>query len=200
MFDAYAIPQDEYFEWDDVIQNKVCAYPDTISLLPEYQIPTNCYPGTKGLDLGLSDQSLPLLSFDDYQFNWAGTHQNTESETVRSSSPFHSVLDDNSASFSSESDPCIPAQQEKLALGNKLKPFRDDTFISPSPLQNVDYLSHDWHRCEEDIWATIRYLKTTKSNYDIDDQTYERLSNACWRALPVGRLNLKKVNPRSFNW
>jgi hypothetical protein len=70
----------------------------------------------------------------------------------------------------------------------------DDIAICPDPLRHVDYLSHDWR--EEDIWATWKRLASTRRAHTIT----ERLENASWRAWSKVRLNLKTVDPESFNW
>lgn len=96
---------------------------------------------------------------------------------------------------------CTPPEEENVSNDSPSTKSYDDLDITPLPIQNVDYLTYSWHNCEADLWASRKYLKATRSgNAELEKQTYERLRNASWRAIAAGRLNLKKVDPKSIQW
>lgn len=197
------VPQDEYFEWEDVMAyHEVREETDESVLLqsgslasctwriesaggvemPDIQQPKSERPAMASLhsvrtSLTLDTSSLGINS--------------TESTPTKNSPiifPSYAEFSDAGNAFLIES---FAADQETLEVPHETV---DDISLCPDPSRHVDYLSHDW--CEEDIWATWKRLQAKRQAPNIA----ERLENATWRAWSKVRLNLKTVSPESFNW
>lgn len=90
----------------------------------------------------------------------------------------------------SASPPEIPQPPEPELV----EKAEDDVALLSEPSRHVDYLTHEW--CEEDIWATWKYLRTTRKRVS----NRERLENASWRLWMKQRYHLRTTAPESINW
>lgn len=175
------------------------SFDNDFSFLPDYDMPKDLYSCFKSLEQQVSPQPVSLPIYENFNIDWSDTHQsNTDSEMVPQAS--------NNTQAAPEKQNIEKTQTH--ARENCLRPLidlklkaHDDLDLAVQPTQNVDYLAFPWYRCEGDLWASRKYLESRRKKDDAhEDQTYDRLRNASWRAVAVGRLNLKKVDPRSFNW
>ncbi|EHL02835.1 putative Resistance to glucose repression protein 1 [Glarea lozoyensis 74030] len=153
------IPQDEYFEWEDIISYKAATAPRTMEDVTHS--PINLFNRHSNEDLDFLPQYESPTSFRKHMLAPKG------------------VIDPKSAQ---------PDQIEKIERAE------DDTAIIAPPSKHVDYLSHDW--CEEDIWSTWKYLKSTRQVY----KNSERLANASWRMWMKERHQLPETEPLAINW
>ncbi len=112
----------------------------------------------------------------------------SETKTSPINFPSYAEFDDQASAF------LIENFAVEAEIYEEMRETMDDIAISPDPLRHVDYLSHDWR--EEDIWATWKRLVAKRRAHN----TAERLENASWRAWAKVRLDLKTVEPESFNW
>jgi hypothetical protein len=204
------IPQDEYFEWEDIISYK--------PITPPRAIQKPHHPSVTHFDRH-SDDALYDSDVD--------TSVRSEAESSSSLGGF-SATDSLSTQTSISvggNEECLFEEQEHpdflpsyesaatfrtrqlltptnlAALGSSqpeqspiIERAEDDTAVIPSPEKHVDYLSHDWS--EEDIWSTWKYLKSTKQVY----KNSERLVNASWRMWMKERHQLSETEPMAINW
>lgn len=203
MVDAYAIPQDDYFEWEDLNNRPFTSFGHNLSYLPDYKAPTDFYSCFKSLEQQNSPQPVLLPVYDYFNYDWSETRQNNmDSKTPSPAQECPAVAATPTPSEKKDTKPLHTPKQENSRPNNSpTSKVYDDLDLIAQPTQNVDYLACPWHRCESDLWASRKYLEIRRKKYgDHEDQTYDRLRNASWRAVAVGRLKLKKVDPQSFNW
>ncbi|KAI1006755.1 hypothetical protein K3495_g1462 [Podosphaera aphanis] len=186
---AYSIPQGEYFEWEDIITDDF-AYAQQVPYLSDHQFAEKYASKFKGCDF---EESSPL---ENHYFHWGEPQEPKQDKTIATTPEVLSpkATEKIEELSSSKNSICFPESNLTSDIFT-----RDDLEIFRQPSQNVDYLAFPWHKCEADLWASRKYLKISRKKKE-RDQLSERLENASWRALIMGRLQLDKVNPRSFNW
>lgn len=200
MVDTCAIPQDDYFEWEDLMTNRpFTSFDHDFSFLPDYDMPKDLYSCFKSLEQQVSPQPVSLPVYENFNLDWSDTQQsNIDSETASQSSNKTQVA------LEKQDTETIQTHARENCLRPLLDPkfqAHDDSDITVPPTQNVDYLAFPWHRYEGDLWASRKYLESRRKKSNKHEiQIYDRLRNATWRAIAMGRLKLKKVDPRSFNW
>ncbi|CCU76171.1 hypothetical protein BGHDH14_bgh02260 [Blumeria hordei DH14] len=195
---SFAIPQDDYFEWEDIITDD---YVPTLQHLtskhPEY-----CYVSNSDNyqleSTELEKSGHKSFPYDDHQFHWVHPSE-SRLPTVDSTRELSSEIPSKPEVCTIEKS----TPQKCPARNTSNMPCeietRDDSGLKPQPVRNVDYLSFPWHQCESDLWASHKYLRVTRKQHS-QEHTYKRLKNACWRAVAVGRLNLDPVDPQKLNW
>lgn len=190
-----SIPQGDYFEWDDVITNNI-AYAHQVPYLHDHSYSINNSSNIKSWDYAPSSQ-LSASPIENQYFHWGEIYESsTPTKTKDISSELISpILSENDAILQPENCESDVSTTLPSAIFT-----RDDSHLLTQPTQNVDYLSFPWHHREADLWASRKYLHATKRSHDREDQVSERLINAIWRTTAMNRLNLGKVDPRSFNW
>lgn len=89
----------------------------------------------------------------------------------------------------------MPAERIVRPSAGTRRPWAvDDMFIEAKPLQNVDYLSHDWK--EEDLWTSWHFVTAFSDDYSADI----RLGNALWRTWAKAKNRLGTLAPEKLNW
>ncbi|CAD6504227.1 BgTH12-05960 [Blumeria graminis f. sp. triticale] len=195
---SFAIPQDDYFEWEDIItddyvptlQHFTSKHPDYfhVSNSDNYQIKSTEFEKS-------SHKSFP---YDDHQFHWVHPSE-SRLPTVDSTRELSSKTLSKPEVCVIEKKPTQKCPARNTSNVSCEIETRDDSGLKPQPVRNVDYLSFPWHQCESDLWASHKYLRVTRKQHS-QEHTYKRLKNACWRAVAVGRLNLDPVDPQKLNW
>jgi hypothetical protein len=202
------IPQDEYFEWEDIISYKPIAPSWTTQKATHHS--TSHFNQRSTDDMYDSDVDASVRSESSVSL---GGFSATDSISTQTSSSFCGLEDYFSQEHehldeipSYESDATLRSRQplppKTLAALVSSQPEQseiveraeDDTAVIPTPEKHVDYLSHDWS--EEDIWSTWKYLKSTRQVY----KNSERLVNASWRMWMKERHQLPETEPMSINW
>jgi hypothetical protein len=200
------VPQDEYFEWEDIMAYQTVRedrdensllHPESLASctwkiesvgvrqVSDARPPENQRPAMAASTTLHSLRASLTLDTSSLGIN------STESTPTRSSPiifPSYAEFSEDGSSFLIEN---FAADAENFEIAQETM---DDISLSPDPSRHVDYLSHDW--CEEDIWATWKRLQSKRQAPNMA----ERLENATWRAWAKVRLNLKTVSPESFNW
>ncbi|TQS37362.1 hypothetical protein Golomagni_02168 [Golovinomyces magnicellulatus] len=197
MIDAYTVPQDEYFEWEDVMDSFNTSNSRQVPFLSCYQAPSvyNSFFEQPNLD---KQTAPPPPVYECHDFDW--TFLQTDSNDSEQNIPLLNTPVEEMTMYSPRSI-CSTPEEEILSNDSPSTKAYDDLDIMPLPIQNVDYLTYAWHNCEADLWASRKYLKASRyENAELEKQTNERLRNASWRAVAAGRLNLKKVDPKSIQW
>jgi hypothetical protein len=180
-------PQDDYFEWEDIIPFR-----------PPFEVPK-----TPGPAYHFSLPSLPKPLIENGRnhkkilsntaiscpsLSWSSNDSTSE----MLDSPLFPSYDDMTPSFP-ESSPisgiCRMPENTKV-----MKRAQDDSVISRQPTRHVDYLSHTWK--EEDIRASYQYIRCNRSTLNKS----ERIENACWRSWAMLKCNLRTVSPDCVCW
>lgn len=208
------IPQDEYFEWEDIISYNP---PPPTSIAKPTRKPVN-------LDIS----AFPAMpTFDDMRDDLFDYESDSEMETglqvgggprlSRSlSAQSISTMTFKSLGASHEEDPIsMPSYEETKSLVASLSTAsltslgssqptepehveraEDDTAVLATPSKHVDFLSHEW--TEDELFATWKYLKAKSSRKVYNNST--RLINASWRLWMKERYQLETTEPKSINW
>ncbi|EPE26352.1 hypothetical protein GLAREA_02264 [Glarea lozoyensis ATCC 20868] len=200
------IPQDEYFEWEDIISYKAATAPRTMEDVTHS--PINLFNRHSNEDLYDSDVDASVRSEADSSISF-GVFSSADSVSTHTSISHHGsegYFDEHSDFLPQYESPTSfrkhmlapkgvidpkSAQPDQI---EKIERAEDDTAIIAPPSKHVDYLSHDW--CEEDIWSTWKYLKSTRQVY----KNSERLANASWRMWMKERHQLPETEPLAINW
>jgi hypothetical protein len=203
------IPQDEYFEWEDIISYKAATAPRTMEH-PTHS-PINLFNRQSNENLYDSDVDASVRSEADSSMSF-GVFSSTDSVSTHTS-----ISHNGSEGYFDEQEHIefLPAYESGTSFrtkhmiaprgvidpkssqpdqSEKIERAEDDTAIIAPPSKHVDYLSHDW--CEEDIWSTWKYLKSTRQVY----KNSERLANASWRMWMKERHQLPETEPLAINW
>lgn len=197
MIDAYTVPQDEYFEWEDVMDSFNSSNSRQIPFLSCYQAPSGYNSFFEHPNLDKQTASPPQV-YECHDFDWTFLQSNTNDS--EQNIPLLNTPVEEMTMYSPRSI-CSTPEEEIVSNDSPSTKAYDDLDVMPLPIQNVDYLTYAWHNCEADLWASRKYLKASRNeNAELEKQTNERLRNASWRAVAAGRLNLKKVDPKSIQW
>lgn len=73
---------------------------------------------------------------------------------------------------------------------------KDDIFITPKSLYNVDYLSYRWNA--EELWASRKLVMKEKDK--IQDVPVQRLENTLWRTWAKTFHQLPACTPEEVEW
>jgi hypothetical protein len=184
-------PQDDYFEWEDIIPfrppfevPKTPGPASHFSLPPLPSLPKSLFENGRNHKKILSNTAISCPSL---------SCSSNDSTSEALDSPLFPSYDDMNPSFPEESSPIsgIYRMPEDTKV---MKRAQDDTVISRQPTRHVDYLSHPWK--EEDIWASYQYIRCNRSTLN----KTERVENACWRSWAMLRWNLRTVSPDCVCW
>jgi hypothetical protein len=197
----HVVPQDEYFEWEDIVAYQNVQEDKDENLLLQLESLASC---SRTID-SVGGCDIPVIQHTEVERTKMGT--STSLYSVRASLTFDTSFSPETKSSSSpinfpsyaefsgkESSFLIENFAAEAGNLEELPETMDDIAICPGPLRHVDYLSHDWR--EEDIWATWKRLASKRRAHNMT----QRLENASWRAWSKVRLNVKTVDPETFNW
>jgi hypothetical protein len=197
------VPQDEYFEWEDIMAYHTIREEVDENVLLQSESLASCtwkiesVGGADVPDMQQVQSERPAMASlhsmrTSLTLDTSSLGINSTESTPTKNSPIifpsYAEFGDAGNAFLIEN---FAASEEALELSHETM---DDISLCPVPSRHVDYLSHDW--CEEDIWATWKRLQAKRQAPNMA----ERLENATWRAWAKVRLNLKTVSPESFNW
>ncbi|KAH6675858.1 putative resistance to glucose repression protein 1 [Halenospora varia] len=164
-------PQDIHFAWEDIMEFKsITASKRTRRSAQSLSI--SDFRHQPKDDMFDEDDEIEFPTYDD-----GGNHRRPL-DLVSPMAPM------------SASPPEIPQPPEPELV----EKAEDDVALLSEPSRHVDYLTHEW--CEEDIWATWKYLRTTRKRVS----NRERLENASWRLWMKQRYHLRTTAPESINW
>lgn len=186
------LPQDEYFEWEEVLGYSEASFSPTIpnpyeTSHSKYNIPTF----SRGLGLGLEDGE---KGFEGFQWNDDSQESLSQFSTDFSecTSPSNGSLDVEPVAEEIVEDEIRDTEFEANYVPTECT--KDDTHVAEQPWRNIDYLSHEWS--EEEVCASWKHLASTRKSHD----KITRLENATWRSWTKVQNNLKVISPQSFNW
>ncbi len=204
----YCLPQDEYFEWEEIVgyndpremenvprnlrYNSVSEYRTSTSqtlmedpvesAIVDFQWSIN----GSGLHGGLSSFSTSTS---------IGTSTSVEGScnSAESSSPIETIFDVVELCDTAEAE--LAGKYEVRTEGYvTIERTKDDISVVEHPTRNVDYLSHDWR--ETELLACWKHLASTRKQHEKID----RLENATWRSWAKIKYGLKTISPQTFNW
>ncbi|KAG9233783.1 putative resistance to glucose repression protein 1 [Amylocarpus encephaloides] len=201
-------PQDEYFEWEDIISYKATpasrpamsrrsanlsithfqSDPYDSDARSEWSETESASVSVGGFSTATSISTHTSMSADDFEEAICDDEDHID---------FLPSYDDDAARRRAQalsSKPLGALDSSQPSKPDLTERAEDDTAAFPTPSRHVDYLSHDW--TEEDIWMTWKYLKSTRSTY----KNNERLLNASWRMWMKERHQLAETEPTSINW
>lgn len=209
------IPQDEYFEWEDIISYNpppptsiakpprkpvnlhISAFPvmptfDEMSdelfdydLESESELETELHVGGPRLSRSLSSQSISTMTFQSL-----GASHDEDHIPMPSYAETKSLVASLSTASLTSLGSSQPAQPEHVERAE------DDTALLATPSKHVDFLSHEW--TEDELFATWKYLKAKSSRKVYNNST--RLINASWRLWMKERYQLETTEPKTINW
>jgi hypothetical protein len=200
------VPQDEYFEWEDIMAYQPVRENRDENNLPQSEPLASCVRKIESVGARQVSDVPPPRSQRPAMATSTTLHSprasltldtsslginSTETTPTRSSPiifPPYAEFGEDGGSFLIET---CAAGAENFEIAQETM---DDISLCPDPSGHVDYLSHHWS--EEDIWTTWKRLQSKRRA----PRVAERLENATWRAWAKVRLKLKTVSPESFNW
>jgi hypothetical protein len=192
------IPQDEYFEWEDILVYRQSQHITHVEEMGR-QISISEYQGsfTPSLDTMKKGQG--------EGFQWSEMETGTEQEDdfaisqSTCTSVFEDTKSDSDKSASPIDFPCYDDQvdgngpkSESIQQGIPIT--KDDSEAYILPVKCVDYFSHEWN--EEEMLASWRHLRIKEQL----NKNVGRLQNASWRLWARSLFNLKTVSPQTVNW
>lgn len=207
------IPQDEYFEWEDIISYNPA--PPTSIAKPSRKpvnLDISAFPAMPTWD----DMRDDLLDYDSDSERETELHVGAAPRFSRSLSQSTSTMSFKSLGASHDEDHIsLPSYEETKSLVASLSTAsltslgtsqpaqpehveraEDDTAVLATPSKHVDFLSHEW--TEEELFATWKYLKAKSSRKVYNNST--RLINASWRLWMKERYQLETTKPKTINW
>lgn len=200
------IPQDEYFEWEDVMESRSSSEFSHATASVEYQssyrTTTTIYEKHASVEIRdfayggeveveeRDEVSKSIISISPSTISWESeTISQSRNEAIEKQVAILTFSEDSGSCSSSLSEDEYPSATTSLITHTK-----DDSAILSHPQHNVDFLSHIW--TERDLWMSRRYLRSAMQEH----ANFARWENACWRSAAKLRLGLTPVSPLSFNW
>lgn len=191
------IPQDEYFEWEDIL---VCKQTENFNRVEEM--------GRRILLSEYEESFTPSLDATgkngDASFLWSETETWSEEEddfTISRSmctSVSLNAIPETEKTASPIDFPSYDDQVKNTSLveptHNHVQIVKDDLSLYLLPSRHVDYFSHQWSK--EDISASWRHLRTKEKFC----KNAQRLENASWRSWAKICFDLKTISPESVDW
>jgi len=193
------LPQDDYFEWEDILTYRKPEIVDnTIHRVSISQVSSSSRSSSPGHESNTDDDA---YHWNDPEIDLSMGHLSA-SRSIDSSVPLQSTREaetaESSISFPSyDTIPgtthsgCTSCPQTKLE--SNAKNIKDDSDVYYAPSIHVDYFSHAW--CVEDILASWRHLQSRERS----SKNAARLENATWRAWAKVSSDLPIVSPQEID-
>lgn len=189
------IPQDEYFEWEDILEFRQSEH---FAQLKEL----SCDISTTHYDTIFTPTLSVLEKSEEVSICWDSGSQPSAAvtssiSTTASVSPItipEVVNSRNLINFPSYDEEPEKSAGPELPVPQKKQTARDDSEIYLRPSRCVDYFSHEWS--VEDIANSWRHVRACEKS----NKNSARLENASWRSWAKMCFGLTTISPETINW